>query len=79
MEQVPTVFVGDGFCQPVSPNRWQGETDCLVGPFSSRQVAEHFIRPTVDFGHYHIRVTRVFAKGDAWYVEIDKLNIRRNA
>lgn len=54
----------------ILPNRWQGETDCVVGPFSGRKVAEYFANSVVDFGQYETISRRVFAKGDAWYVEV---------
>jgi hypothetical protein len=56
--------------QAIVPNRWQGEYDCLVGPFSSRNVAEYFVSAVVDFGAYESFNRRVFAKGDSWYVEV---------
>ena len=56
----------------IVPNQWQGECDCLVGPFSSRSVAEYFERAVVDFQHYEGFVQRVFAKADAWYIEVQK-------
>jgi hypothetical protein len=56
--------------QTIVPNRWQGEYDCLVGPFSSRNVAEYFMSAVVDFGTYESFNRRVFAKGDSWYVEV---------
>jgi hypothetical protein len=56
--------------QTIVPNRWQGEYDCLVGPFSSRNVAEYFMSAVVDFGAYESFNRRVFAKGDSWYVEV---------
>jgi hypothetical protein len=55
---------------PIVPNRWQGEADCVVGPFSSRTVAEYFVSAVADFGHYDAFNKRVFAKGDAYYVEV---------
>lgn len=56
----------------VVPNCWQGEADCLVGPFSSRSVAEYFAHAVVDFGQYETVSRRVFAKGDAWFVEVSE-------
>jgi hypothetical protein len=56
----------------VVPNRWQGEADCLVGPFSSRDVAEYFASAVVDFGQYETVSRRIFAKGDAWFVEVSE-------
>lgn len=55
---------------PIVPNRWQGECDCVVGPFSSHTVAEYFASAVADFGHYDAFNKRVFAKGDAYYVEV---------
>jgi len=57
---------------PIVPNRWQGECNCLVGPFSSETVADYFANSVVDFGHYETMSRRVFAKGDSWYVEVHK-------
>ena len=56
--------------EPVVPNRWQGECDCFVGPFSSRAVAEYFANAVVDFGQYETVSRKVFAKGDSWFVEV---------
>ena len=56
--------------QPILPNRWQGETNCLVGPFSGKEVAEYFAGYACDFGQFEKLTFRVFAKRDAWYVEI---------
>lgn len=54
----------------IVPNRWQGESNCLVGPFSSRTVAEYFANAVVDFGQYETCSRRIFAKGDSWFVEV---------
>lgn len=54
----------------VVPNRWQGQIDCLVGPFSSRAVAEHFANRVVDFGSYDAHGGRIFARRDDWFVEV---------
>lgn len=61
--------------QTIVPNRWQGEYDCLVGPFSSRNVAEYFVSAVVDFGAYESFSRRVFAKGDSWYVEVQHSDV----
>lgn len=55
----------------VPPNVWQGEVECVVGPFSSRSVAEIFIG-FYDFGGFDV-CERVFAYRDAWYVEVEPL------
>ncbi len=54
----------------VLPNCWQGEADCIVGPFSGRTVAEYFANAVVDFGQYETVSRHIFAKGDAWFVEV---------
>lgn len=54
----------------IVPNRWQGEANCIVGPFSSRAVAEYFANAVVDFGQYETYSRRIFAKGDSWFVEV---------
>ena len=56
--------------EPIVPNRWQGEYDCVVGPFSSQSVAEYFMNAVVDFGQYESFSRKVFAKADSWYVEV---------
>lgn len=56
--------------EPISPNRWSGERDCLIGPFSSREVARTFVSLSVDFDQLGEVLERIFAKGDAWYVEL---------
>ena len=59
---------------PVVPNKWQGEHGCLVGPFSSRAVAEYFSNYVVDLGPYPVSAERILAKGDAYYVEVQRFN-----
>lgn len=54
----------------IVPNRWQGEANCVVGPFSSKTVAEYFANHVVDFGHYERFSQRVVVKRDAYYVEV---------
>ncbi|CAN5870854.1 hypothetical protein BH24DEI2_BH24DEI2_00950 [soil metagenome] len=58
--------------EPIVPNRWQGECDCFVGPFSSKVVAEYFANAVVDFGQYETVSRKVFAKGDSWFVEVNE-------
>ncbi|UCH25838.1 MAG: hypothetical protein JSV66_18250 [Trueperaceae bacterium] len=65
--------------QTIIPNRWSGEHNCLVGPFSCREVAEHFANTQVDFGQYESFSERVlFIRGD-WYVEIKEVAISHEA
>ena len=56
----------------VSPAAWMGET-CVVGPFSSKYVAEYFAGHSVEFGQLETLSQRIFVKGDAWYVEIGEV------
>ena len=56
----------------VVPNRWQGETDCLVGPFSSRTVAEYFASSVVNNSN-HTTTDELLVKGDSWYLVIRPL------
>ena len=74
MTQEQTVLVKKGESlvsyQPISPNCWQGESSCLIGPFSSKEVAEYFAYPLVNHGPYDVVIARIFAKGNAWYVEV---------
>lgn len=53
-------------CYPVTPNRWQGQKDCVVGPFSDQRVANYFRDTVVNFN----RPARIFPLRDAWYVEV---------
>lgn len=70
----PYLFGGthDGLShrEPISPNCWAGERSCLIGPFSSREVARTFVSLKVDVAALGEVVGRIFAKGDAWYVEL---------
>lgn len=54
----------------VVPNRWQGEVDCVVGPFSCSAVAQYFANRQVDFGQYESFKFTVRAHRDAWFVEV---------
>lgn len=54
----------------VIPNRWQGSAPCAVGPFSARQVASYFAGQAGEAARFEAFSMRVFAKRDAWYVEV---------
>lgn len=54
--------------EPKLPNTWQGEPNCVVGPFSSKTVAQTFVALSCD--QVLLRTERIFAKRDAWYVEL---------
>ena len=58
---------------PTLPNCWQGEVDCIVGPFSSKRVAETFAQSSVDFCLHNAVMDSVFASGDAWYIKVKAL------
>jgi len=55
----------------VIPNTWQGETNCFVGPFSSKEVATYFSTWVVNNSTYPASTKRIFARGDSWYVAIE--------
>lgn len=61
---------------PLLPNCWQGETDCIVGPFSSQEVATYFAGYASEFGQYERFTYKVFPKRDAWYVEIQEVQAK---
>jgi hypothetical protein len=62
---------GVTFRQPILPNCWKGEKDCIVGPFSGKSVAEYFANYAVDFGQYEGFSYRMFVKGVEWYIEVN--------
>ena len=55
----------------VIPNTWQGQADCIVGPFSSKEVATYFSTWVVDSSTYPVSTRKIFARGDSWYVAIE--------
>ncbi len=55
---------------PTLPNCWHGEADCVVGPFSSKVIAEYFAKVSTDFSHCNAIMDSIFPNGDAWYVEV---------
>ncbi|MCA9838305.1 MAG: hypothetical protein KC422_15415 [Trueperaceae bacterium] len=57
----------------VSPSAWKGNLDCIVGPFSSKEVAEYFAGHVVDFGQLESIEHTLFVKGDSWFLEIQAL------
>ena len=67
----PTLLPVDPASLPtVVPNRWHGQVDCRVGPFSGQAVAEHFAGRVVDFGLFEAFSRRIFAHRDGWFVEV---------
>ena len=63
----PTLFQTEA----VIPNTWQGQTDCVDGPFSSKEVATYFSTWVVDSSDYPTSTKKIFARGDSWYVAIE--------
>ena len=59
--------------QTVVPNRWQGEADCLVGPFSSRAVADYFASCVVNTSD-RTSTNEMFAREDGWYLVVRRLD-----
>lgn len=57
----------------IPANLWQGEADCVVGPFASRYIAEAFANPAVDFGFLEAFSRRTISRDGLWYVEIQGL------
>jgi hypothetical protein len=55
-----------------SPNLWHGEIGCVVGPFSSLDVAQTYLS-MVQFCEFDCVLEQVFAKDDAWYVTVEAL------
>lgn len=54
----------------VTPNRWMGEGDCLIGPFTCRRSAASFAGLMVDFGHYENLGRQVVVLRGTYYVEV---------
>jgi hypothetical protein len=55
--------------RPISPNLWQGEVDCVIGPFSGKDVAEYFVGHMVEFSQLGGAEEIIFPQRDAWYIE----------
>ena len=45
----------------------------MVGPFSSRKLAQNFVTFQIDFDPEAAVVDDIFARGNAWYVELRTL------
>lgn len=54
-----------------SPNAWTGEVDCLVGPFSSKDVAEYFAAQIVNSDASEARAGEIEVVGDAWFLRVE--------
>lgn len=62
----------------IAPNQWQGETNCLIGPFHDRQTVLQFTQDTVDFGEFEAFSRKIIARQDAWYVTVSRLERRKS-
>jgi hypothetical protein len=71
-----TIKHGNSFhaYDPIVPAHWHGEVNCVIGPFSSQQVAEYYAKVVVDFGQLEVS-QRIFANRDAWYIEAQQLSV----
>lgn len=69
----PYVLDADGqTTRPLlSPNKWRGNSSCLVGPFSSLEAAEVFITAKRQLYRFDTFQKHVFVRGDSWYVQVD--------
>ena len=54
----------------VSPNRWQGERGCLIGPFSSRTATVAFITYVLTLNHVQISPEDIFARRGAYFIRV---------
>ena len=59
----------------LSPNRWEGETDCRVGPFRDLRSAEGFANALVDFGRYETLCEQVVIDDEGVYVDVKRASI----
>lgn len=53
----------------LSPAKWHSESNCLVGPFSDKHVAQVFIENAA-FDAEAIVIDDVFVKGNAWFIAV---------
>ena len=53
------------------PNRWTGEADCLIGPFSSKKVAEYFAAQIVNAYEEGPRAGDIAAIRDEWFLRVN--------
>jgi hypothetical protein len=70
-----SVRVGDppasqSVSKPLEPDRWEGESECRVGPFRNLHAAERFANHLVDFGRYETLREQVVVGDDGVYVDV---------
>lgn len=53
----------------VVPNKWSGEKGCLVGPFSSKEVAKAFAEIYAPM-FARLEDEPLFARRDSWFVTV---------
>jgi hypothetical protein len=61
------------------PNHWQGETECVVGPFSSQKVAQLFAMTHATFRQVDVSMDTIFPYRDGWYIQIKPLQTQKFA
>ena len=54
----------------VAPHRWAGEHSCLVGPFSSREVASQFEHYVLHRAGTRTSESAVRQLRDGWYIAV---------
>ncbi len=57
------------------PDRWEGESDCRVGPFRDLRSAEGFANALVDFGRYETLREQVVVDDEGVYVEVQRVAV----
>lgn len=57
----------------LAPDRWEGETECRVGPFRDLRAAESFANALVDFGRYEAFREQVVIDDDGVFVEVQSV------
>ena len=55
------------------PNHWQGETGCVVGPFSSQAIAQTFAMIHVAFRQLDAVMETIFSYQEGWYIKVNPL------
>ena len=55
------------------PDRWEGESDCRVGPFRDLRSAEGFANALVDFGRYETLREQVVVDDVGVFVEVKRV------
>lgn len=53
----------------VPPYAWHGQGDCVVGPFTNRQVAQFFVENIMDKGLVVAPAECLLEQDDAWYID----------